>query len=283
MTKKNSALLQRAAALVSLTLFSTCLVPSLNAQQPEESTTTGTVVSSSRNTMVIRAEDEVYRLFAFERTTVKPARILTGSRVRVTSVPSDEAGYRLATSVTVTEAATAAARTPTGTTTTQESPVVPPAVRELERDIERQVRRYRVGVRAGVGLDPEVIMVGAQAQFGPFFSPNVFFRPNVEFAFGEVTALFALNPEIIYRLPVSSRQGRWSAYAGIGPGFTFLHQNFERESGDGSRIDFGDFKSSTSLNILGGIQYRSGTFVELRASAYADEAPTLRLILGYNF
>jgi hypothetical protein len=111
----------------------------------------------------------------------------------------------------------------------------------------------------------------------------VFLRPSVEFAYGEVTALFALNLEAIYRLPISSRHGRWSAYVGLGPGFNFVHQNFERSTGQGSRIDFGEFQSDTGLNILGGLRYRGGMFAELKTSIYSDPAPTLRLIIGYNF
>jgi len=159
---------------------------------------------------------------------------------------------------------------------------VPPEVRRIERDIERQVRRYQLGVRAGVALDPELVLVGVQAQVGPFFNRDVYFRPNVEFGFGEVTALFAINPEVIYRLPISSRQGRWSAYVGVGPGFNFLHQNFDRNE-DGKRIDFGDFHSDVGLNVLGGIRYRSGMFMELKTTVYSDPSPTLRLIVGYNF
>jgi hypothetical protein len=105
----------------------------------------------------------------------------------------------------------------------------------------------------------------------------------VEFAYGEVTALFALNLEAIYRLPVSSRTGRWSTYVGVGPAFTFLHQNFEKDTGGGNRIDFGDFHYDVGLNILGGLRYRSGMFTELKTSVYAKPAPTLRLIVGYNF
>jgi len=159
---------------------------------------------------------------------------------------------------------------------------VPPEVRRIERDIERQVRRYQLGVRAGLALDPELVLVGVQAQVGPFFNRDVYFRPNVEFGFGEVTALFAINPDVIYRLPISSRQGRWSAYVGVGPGFNFLHQNFER-NGDGKRIDFGDFHSDVGLNVLGGIRYSSGMFMELKTTVYSDPSPTLRLIVGYNF
>jgi hypothetical protein len=160
---------------------------------------------------------------------------------------------------------------------------VPPEVRRLERDIERQARRYQLGVRAGVGLDPELLMLGVHAQVGPFFNSDIFLRPNVEFGFGEVTALFGLNLEAIYRLPITSRQGRWTSYVGAGPGFNFLHQNFDKTTNSGKRIDFGNFHSDTGLNILGGLRYRSGTFMELKTSVYTDSAPTLRFIVGYNF
>jgi hypothetical protein len=204
---------------------------------------------------------------------------MVGSTVRVVSTPGEEAGVRVASEIT-TLAAAPPAPPSVGTQTPQ---AIPPEVRRLERDIERQVRRYQLGVRAGVALDPELVLLGVHAQVGPFFSPEVYLRPNVEFAYGEVTALFALNFEAIYRLPVSSRQGRWSTYVGVGPGFSFLHQNFEGTTGEGTRIDFGDFHSDVGLNILGGLRFRSGMFMELKTSVYSRPAPTLRLIVGYNF
>jgi len=235
----------------------------------------GVVVSSSRETLTVRSNSGQHQLFVFERGMKRPATIPAGSRVRITWIPGDDPGVRTATDVTVLQA-------PAQDPKAGPAPVVPPEVRRLERDIERQMRRYQAGVRAGVALDPELILVGLHAQVGPFFNRDVYFRPNVEFGFGEVTAMFGLNPEFIYRLPISSRQGRWSTYVGLGPGFNLLHQNFEREEGD-SRIDFGDFKSDVGLNILGGLRYRGGMFLELKTTVYSDPSPTLRLIVGYNF
>ncbi|HVW11319.1 MAG TPA: hypothetical protein VHC90_22190 [Bryobacteraceae bacterium] len=235
-------------------------------------TSTGSVVSTSRNTLTIRTSDGRYQLFVVDRTTRKPATIPIGSEVRVTSTEDD--GVYNATEITVTQQpANGAAGS---------SPVVPPEVRTLERDIERETRRFRVGVRAGLALDPELILIGVQSQIGPFFGSNVYFRPNVEFAWGEVTTLFALNPEVIYRLPLASRNARWAPYFGIGPGFNFLEQSFQNETG-GRRIDFSQFHSDVGLNLLGGIQYRSGMFMEFKTSVYSRPSPTLRLILGYNF
>jgi len=247
-----------------------------SSQRQDDDVLTGTIVSSTRNTMVVRRDNGTYQLFTLDTNTVRPGSLTGGTRVRVESDASDDPGYRIARSVSTLTAGQSGSAAGTANN-------VPPAMRGLERDIERQARRYRMGIRAGVGLDPEVLIVGVQGQIGPIFRSNISFRPNVEFGFGEVTALFALNPEFIYRLPVSSAQRRWSAYLGAGPGFTFLHQNFNKTTGEGSRIDFGEFHSSTGLNILGGIQHRRGTFVELKTSVYAQPAPTLRLIFGYNF
>jgi len=247
------------------------------SSQGEESALTGTVVSSTRNTLVVRGEEGQYRLFVFDRDTVKPATLAVGSTVRVVSTPGEEAGARVASEIT-----TVAAAPMTPRVGTQTQPV-PQEIRRLERDIKRQVRRFQAGVRAGMALDPELVLLGVHAEVGPFFNPHIHLRPNVEFAFGEVTSLFALNLEGIYTLPVSSRVGRWSPYVGVGPGFTFLHQNFEQTTGEGRKIDFGDFNSNVGLKILGGLRYRRGTFMELKTSVYSRPAPTLRFIVGYNF
>jgi hypothetical protein len=271
--RRRGTALCRFAVFAVLITSSTASAQNAAAPPAEESTFTGVVVSSTRSTLVVRGAEGQYRLFVFERNIARPTPV--GSQVRVTSTPGDQPDVRVASDVTILQAAPAgqAAGSP---------PVIPPEVRRTERDIRRQVRRYQLGVRTGVALDPELVLLGVHSQVGPFFISDVFLRPNVEFAFGEVTALFALNLEAIYRLPISSRQGRWSAYVGVGPGFNFLHQNFERNEG-GSRIDFGDFHSDTGLNILGGLRYRSGVFTELKTSVYSDPAPSLRLIIGYNF
>jgi hypothetical protein len=262
-------------------LVTTCLAALILftgvATAQDESTFTGTVVSSSRDTLTVRSTSGQFQLFIYDQNTTKPVSVPTGSEVRVTSVAGDEPSVRLASTVTILQAAQPRSAT------AGPDPVVPPEVRRVERDIKREVKRLQMGVRAGVALDPELVLIGIQAQMGPFFTRDVYFRPSVEFGWGEVTAMFSLNPEIIYRLPVTSRTGRWSSYVGVGPGFNFLHQNFEQTTSSGSRIDFGDFHSDVGLNILGGLRYRSGMFMELKTSVYSRPAPTLRLVVGYNF
>ncbi len=199
-----------------------------SSQGQNESTVEGTVVSSTRDTLVVKTDDNQFQLFTFDRDTVKPRSLPAGTRVRVVSTAGEEAGVRLASTITMLEAA------PSAKGTAQAQPI-PPAVRDLERDIKRQAD------------------------------------------------LIALNLEAIYRLPVSSRRGNWSAYLGAGPALTFLHQSFQSQAGQGRNIDFGNFDFDAGFNILTGVQFRRGTFFEVKTSLYSRPAPTLRLILGYNF
>ncbi|RPI27108.1 MAG: hypothetical protein EHM61_09640 [Acidobacteria bacterium] len=86
--------------------------------------------------------------------------------------------------------------------------------------------------RGGVGLDPELLYIGAQAQLGPVFR-NLWFRPNFEFGFGEVTKITALNLEAIYFLPFlargtgATRPDVWSIYLGGGPAAQLSRRSFE--------------------------------------------------------
>jgi len=252
-----------------------CQEPKTTSQEATNDVLEGTVTSWSRDTMVVKTSDDQFRLFVFDQDTRKPRALSPGTRVRVSSTPTDESGVRLATSVTRLEPAPAAQA---GNPAPKEAS--PPAsVSKLEREIERNVRRWRVGVRAGAALDPELFLFGVHSQIGPIFTRNVSFRPNAEFAFGEVTDLIALNLEAVYRLPITARQGRWSAYTGAGPGLNFIHQSF-----NGSRsFSFGNFDYETGFNVLAGLQSRRGTFVELKTSLWSHPAPTLRLIVGYTF
>jgi hypothetical protein len=261
-----------------------CQSSTMSDQRPEESTTSGTITSSTRNTMVVKADSGRYILFVFDRDAARPRVLPVGTRVTVTSTPGDEPGVRIASTVTTPEGtppsnATATARR--GTTTPADEQPIPPELRRIERQIERQTRKYNVGVRAGAALDPELFLVGVHAKFGPIFHPDVSFRPNAEIGFGEVTTQIGLNLEAVYRLPLNVRSDRWSAYIGAGPGFALSHRNFAEAQSGGRTIDFGEFDWHTGLNVLTGIEYRSGMFVEFKTAAYAT--PHFRMMIGYNF
>jgi hypothetical protein len=230
-------------------------------------------VSSSRDTLVIRTDDNQVHLFTYDRGVVRPRSLAPGTRVRVTAGPADEEGTRSASNVTVESTA--------GRTVDKsaEAAPVPEKVRNLESEIRRESRRWRLGVRAGAALDPELFMFGVQSQMGPIFHPRVMFRPNAEFDFGEVTDLIALNLEGVYRFPANYRIGNWAPYAGAGPALIFIHQSFS----SGRDIDFGNFDYETGFNVLAGMQTRRGTFVELKTSLWSGPAPKLRIIVGYTF
>ena len=186
---------------------------------------------------------------------------------------SVQAGGRVSSEVTRVPVTVTA----TNTTSTPQAPQS-----GLQDQIEEEARRLQLGVRGGVALDPELVLVGAQIQLGPIFNSNVFFRPGVEFGYGEFTAMVGFNGEFLYRLSRFSPQDRWSTYFGGGLGINLLQQSFEQETGE-RRIDFDDFHSDSALNILGGVQNRNGIFMELRTSVYSAPSPTLRLSVGYTF
>jgi hypothetical protein len=245
------------------------------SQTSTGSTLEGTVVSMSPQTLVIRTDDNQFQLYTYERPSVRPPSLAQGVRVRVTAGTADEYGTRAANNI---EILTGGAGGGTADRGAQAAPV-PEKVRNAESDIRREARRWRLGVRAGAAFDPELFMFGVQSQIGPIFHPRVQFRPNAEFAFGEVTDLIAVNLEAVYRFSSASRIRNWTPYIGAGPALIFIHQSLDK----GRDISFGNFDYETGFNILVGTQSRRGTFAELKSSLYSGPAPKLRLIVGYNF
>lgn len=157
---------------------------------------------------------------------------------------------------------------------------VPAEVRQAEDAVERAVRRFRVGVEAGVGLDPELIMFGGHGAFGPIFNRNVEFRPGIEFGIGEVTTLFGINLDVLYVLPGTSRGNRWAPYVGAGPNFALSHRGFE--SGDtGNRFDFSDTDFVSGFNFFAGARTVNGMFLEMKSTAYG--LSVIRFLVGFNF
>ncbi len=246
------------------------------SQSSSDNSVEGTVVSASRDTLVVRTDDNQFQLFTYDRGAVRAKSIAPGARVRVTAGPVDENGTRSASNVTILSAASSGA---SATDKGAQAAPVPDKVRDIESDIRREGRRWRMGVRAGAAFDPELFMFGIQSQMGPILHPRVLFRPNAEFDFGEVTDLIALNLEAIYRFSAASRRRNWTPYVGAGPALIFIHQSFQ----SGRDIDFGNFDYETGFNILAGVQSRRGMFAEMKTSLYSGPAPKLRLILGYNF
>jgi len=233
----------------------------------------GSVVSVTRQTMVVRTQDNQFHLFVYDNDLVRPKELIPGARVRVLSDGTGEPGVLLATRITILE--------PASTSTQGPVPDLAPPPKELrttEREIEKLARRWQIGVRVGGGLDPELFLIGVHSSIGPVFSRDLYFRPNVEFAFGELTDMVAINLEAAYRLPITFREGRWSAYVGAGPGLNFIHQGVDKRD-----ISFSNFEYQTGLNFFTGVRFRRGTFAEVKTSLWAPGVPTLRLMFGYTF
>ena len=92
--------------------------------------------------------------------------------------------------------------------------------------------------------------------------------------------MFTVDVDGTYRLPMTRRFGPWSAYVGAGAAFSLVGESFERVDG-GRDFDWGDFNFKAGLNILAGVQFRHGLFMEAKTTVYS--VPHLRLKFGYVF
>lgn len=255
----------------------------VQSPQTKVSALEGTVVSTSRSTLVLKTNDGLYQVFVLDRDTLRPQVIPQQAQVVVAFTPTgDAASPATAEAVTVTALPQPKVAALTGEVPEQQPPPepVPASVRRLESDIKRQTQRWRLGIRGATALDPELFMFGVHSQMGPFFNENVYARPNLELGFGELTTLLAFNFEGVYRLPVVQRTSRWNVYVGGGPALNWSHRNLAEET-DRGKIDFGDMDLDVGFNFLIGLQAREGMFLELKTSAYS--LPTLRFEIGYNF
>jgi hypothetical protein len=232
----------------------------------EQSPTVGTVVLVRSDAIIVQTDDRRYLTFVIDENTVRPSGLADGARVRIESTEGSDATGRTATRIAVI-----GTPPPAGEATS----------RQVERRVQQTVRHYRLGVRGGVALDPELITMGVHMTLGPIFSPRLLLRPNFEFAFGELTTLWAINAEAIYRLSSTMPRDRWSPYVGGGPSFGFSHRGFSTPTGSDRSFDFGDFDFHAGLNLLAGFEKPSGVFVELKSTIYTD--PHLRLLVGYSF
>jgi len=244
-------------------------VAQTTAPTPQGQSHEGVIVSTSKATLLIQTATGEFKLFEINANTTKPEKLPVGATVTVSVVEVVDRELPAIVVVKVTAPPVAGAKPPSEDN-------IPPSMRRMEGAMKRQVSKFRLGVRAGAALAPEQVMVGVHSQFGPLFSDNLFARPNLEFSFGEVTDIFSVNLEGIYRIP-QSRQGKWAFYFGGGIAFNFVKEGFTDTEDD---FSFDDFNYETGLNILAGIQSGS-MFLELKTSVYAP--PTVKFIIGYSF
>jgi hypothetical protein len=166
---------------------------------------------------------------------------------------------------------------------------VPAPAQRAQGAVERAVHRFGVGVEAGVGLDPELVVFGGHGTFGPIFSNAVEFRPGLEAGIGEVTTFLGINLDVLYRFPGSTAQTPWQAYIGAGPTFGLSHRGFQVDEADNvntpgvdrNRFDFSDTDFNRGMNFIAGARNQRGVFFEMRTTAWG--VSNLRLLGGFDF
>lgn len=254
--------------------------------------TIGTVTSVGRGSIVMHTDQGAYIVFSVVPETVRSKPVSVGERVSVTTLSSDTETAPTALAITVLPRPQGL--NPPAATDASEPEVVPDQVRRLEAQIEHQARRYRAGVQGGAAFDPQLISLDAFATLGPFFSRNLQFRPNLEFAFGEVTTMFGIHLDAIYTLPGVPRSVKWAPYIGAGPTFSFSHRGFETtatdaqvETGSGTvqiengRFDFSTWEWNNGFNFIVGFKNPNGTFFEMKSTAWGGA--NIRLMAGFEF
>jgi hypothetical protein len=160
-------------------------------------------------------------------------------------------------------------------------------VRQAEEELEGAARRFRLGVEGGVGLDPELIMLGAHGTFAPIFRRSVAFRPGIELGVGELTTTFGINLDVIYTLPGAPTAG-WRPYVGFGPNLGLSHRGLDVDEDDDDitddvdfdRFDFSDTDFEGGANFIVGAR-RGNAFLEMKATAYG--VSNIRLLAGVTF
>jgi hypothetical protein len=161
------------------------------------------------------------------------------------------------------------------------------AGQQVADDARATARRWGVGVFGGVGIDPEIIDVGAHGTIGPIFNPNFSFRPGIEIGAGEITTFLGLNFDVVYSFP-GSGTNEWFPYIGAGPTFGLSHRGFGTDDTDNvdsdvdrNRFDFSDTDFNGGMNFVVGMRKPSGVFFEMKATAWG--VSNIRLVGGFNF
>lgn len=156
------------------------------------------------------------------------------------------------------------------------------------QNARQEARRWGIGVHGGVGIDPEIIDVGAHGTIGPIFNPNLSFRPGLEIGAGEVTTFLGINLDVVYAFPGAGTSD-WYPYLGAGPTFGLSHRGFSTDDEDNvnaiddgrNRFDFSDTDFNGGMNFVVGMRKSSGVFFEMKATAWG--VSNIRLVAGFNF
>ena len=126
------------------------------------------------------------------------------------------------------------------------------------------------GVRGGVSVDPDQVYFGGHYETEALVD-RLHFKPNVEVGIGDDVVATAINMEFVYKFPTRSR---WLLYAGGGPAINFYSYDDDGRGGDNTNTEGG-------LNLLFGVENRSGLFFEVKVGAI--DSPDVKFGVGYTF
>lgn len=122
------------------------------------------------------------------------------------------------------------------------------------------------GLRLGMSVDPDQFYFGGHVETSPLID-RLHFRPNVEVGFGDDLTLIAANMEFVYKFPL---RNSWGLYVGGGPALNV----YMFDGRDDSETEGG-------LNIMIGVENRSGMFFEFKVGAV--DSPDFKFGVGWTF
>jgi hypothetical protein len=128
-----------------------------------------------------------------------------------------------------------------------------------------------VGLRAGFGINPDQVVVGAQGQLSGKKLKAFSLAPSVDFGFGDNITTICGNVDFLLDLPLPGSEGGF--YAGLGPTLTYW--------------DFKNIASDTEigLSLVGGIRFGLGTKNAYNAEVRfgVGDVPDVRVLFGILF
>jgi hypothetical protein len=125
----------------------------------------------------------------------------------------------------------------------------------------------RLGVRAGISVDPDQFYFGGHADVAEITN-RFWFRPNLEIGVGNSRTLFTFNGEFVYK--PSTNWKEWVPYFGGGPGLVINSHHGEDNHG----TDLGP-----GFNFVAGVEKRKGLLAEMKFGVL--DSPSFKLGIGW--
>jgi len=131
-----------------------------------------------------------------------------------------------------------------------------------------------VGIRGGVSVDPDQIILGGHLNLGQFMN-DLYFMPNLTLGLGDDLTIVAVSPDVAYAFPVPDIGALY-----VGGLFTlqWIKSDIEEHSG----VDADDTDMEVGIHVIGGLILDSFPMF-FEANVGIDDAPDLKAVVGYTF